>query len=200
VALRQTVARANEFATDAKPLIDELRPAAVQLTPALKATVVLAPELRDLLVNIGPLTSASKAGVPALERFLDDTVPWLKRLTPYLGSVVPVLDYINTYRREISAFFANSTASTQATQTNVTNTKLLHYLRISNPVNPEALTAYSKRMYSNRGNPYMAPGGYLNLLKGLSVFGRYLCTANAQPTTRPGPVARHARRSRCWAR
>jgi len=182
VALRHTVARASEFATDSKPLIDELRPAAVQLTPALQATVVLAPELRDLLVNVGPLTSASKAGVPALENFLDDTVPWLRRLTPYLGSVVPVLDYINSYRREIAAFFANSTASTQATQTNLAGNKLLHYLRISNPVNPESLTAYSKRMHSNRGNPYMAPGASAQLLQGLRVFGSWLCTSNPQPT------------------
>ena len=182
VALRHTVARASEFATDSKPLIDELRPAAVQLTPALQATVALAPELRDLLVNVGPLTSASKAGVPALENFLDDTVPWLRRLTPYLGSVVPVLDYINSYRREIAAFFANSTASTQATQTNLAGNKLLHYVRISNPVNPESLTAYSKRMHSNRGNPYMAPGASAQLLQGLRVFGSWLCTSNPQPT------------------
>ena len=104
--------------------------------------------------------------MPALERFLDSTVPWLTRLTPYLGSVVPVLNYINDYRGEIAAFFANVAASTQATQTDVTGTKLLHYLRISNPVNPEALTAYNKRLFSTRGNSYIRPGGYNDLLKG----------------------------------
>ena len=95
------------------------------------------------MVNLAPLTQASKAGVPAFEQFLDDTVPWLTRLKPYLGDIVPVVDYINTYRREIAAFFANSTATTQATSQNITQTKLLHYLRISNPVNPEVLTGLS---------------------------------------------------------
>jgi hypothetical protein len=181
VATRLTIDRVHRFATEAKPLIDELRPAAVQLSPTLQDTVVLAPELRSLLTNIGPLTAASKAGVPAFVSFLDASVPWLGRLKPYLGSFVPIFNYINTYRREIAAFFANGTASTQATGQNINQTALLHYLRISNPVNPETLSGYQNRLESNRGNPYMAPGGYAQLLNGLSVFGSYLCTANPQP-------------------
>ncbi len=51
--------------------------------------------------------------MPAFERFLDASVPWLARLKPYLGNFVPIFDYINSYRREIAAFFANSTATTQ---------------------------------------------------------------------------------------
>lgn len=182
VATRQTIDRVNRFATDTKPLIDELRPAAVKLTPALQGAVVLAPELRELMANLAPLTAASKAGVPAFERFLDDTVPWLARLKPYLGNVVPVIDYINTYRREIAAFFANSTAATQATLGAISGNAQLHYLRISNPVNPEVLTNYQKRLSSNRANPYLTPGGYTKLLQGLPVFGGYLCTTNPLPT------------------
>jgi phospholipid/cholesterol/gamma-HCH transport system substrate-binding protein len=185
VATRQTIDRVDQFAANTKPLIDELRPAAAKLTPALRASVVLAPELWDLMADIGPLVSASKAGVPAFEHFLDDTVPWLTRLRPYLGSVVPVVNYINTYRRELAAFFANSTATTQATSANITQTKQTHYLRISNPVNPEVLTSYQNRLSSNRGNPYMTPGGYGKLASGLSVFGSYLCTSNPQPSIGP---------------
>ena len=85
---------------------------------------MLAPELQTLLENLGPLTAASKAGVPAFEQFLDASVPWLTRLKPYLGNFVPIFNYINTYRREIAAFFANSTATTQATAQNITQTKL----------------------------------------------------------------------------
>jgi phospholipid/cholesterol/gamma-HCH transport system substrate-binding protein len=185
VATRLAIARVNQFAITAKPLIDELRPAAVQLSPALIDSAVVAPEIRDLLRNIGPLTAASRAGIPAFDRFLNDSVPWLRRLTPYLGSFVPIFNYINTYRRELAAFFANSAATTQATALNITQTKLLHYLRISNPINPEVVTSYQHRLESNRANPYMAPGGYNQLLNGLSVFGQYLCTNNAQPTIGP---------------
>jgi phospholipid/cholesterol/gamma-HCH transport system substrate-binding protein len=185
VATRLTIDRVHSFATVAKPLIDELRPAARQLSPTLEQTVTLAPELRTLLDNLAPLTQASKAGVPAFERFLDASVPWLARLKPYLGNFVPIFDYISSYRREIASFFANATATTEATSQNITQTKLLHYLRISNPVNPEALTGYSRRLGSNRGNPYMAPGGAQELRNGLSVFGSNLCTANPQPSIGP---------------
>ncbi len=185
VATRLTIDRIHRFAAEATPLINELRPAAVQLTPTLRKTVILAPELRTLLTNIAPLTAASKSGVPAFERFLDASVPWLARLKPYLGNFVPIFNYINSYRREIAAFFANTSATTEASAQNITQTRLLHYLRISSPVNPETLTGYPHRLVSNRGNPYMAPGAYLQLLQGLSVFARNLCTANPQPTLGP---------------
>ena len=153
--------------------------------PALESLVVLAPELKSLLVNIGPLTHASKAGVPALERFLDDSVPLLTGLTPYLGGLVPVIDYINTYRREVAAFFANSTAASEATLPANSGHGLLHYVRISNPINPETLTDYSHRLSSNRGNPYLVPNGAQQLLAGLPVFGGYLCTSNPPPAIGP---------------
>jgi len=185
VATKQTIDRVDRFAQTTKPLIDELRPAAGPLSAALEQTVTFAPELRELMTNLAPLTAASKAGVPAFEQFLKDSVPWLTRLKPYLGDIVPVIDYINTYRREIAAFFANSTATTQASGQNITQTKSLHYLRISNPVNPEVLTAYQHRLSSNRGNPYPAPGTSGQLLAGLRTFGGYLCTSTPQPAIGP---------------
>ncbi len=184
-ATRLTIRRLERFAGTTKPLIDELRPAATPLSQALIASVPLAPELRTLMVNLRPLTEASAAGVPALEQFLNESVPWLTRLTPYLGNLVPVINYINTYRRELAAFFANSAATTQAMSQNITQTTLLHYLRITNPVNPETLSGYQTRLESNRPGPYMAPGGYGELLTGLKVFGGYLCTRNPQPTIGP---------------
>jgi phospholipid/cholesterol/gamma-HCH transport system substrate-binding protein len=185
VATRATVDRITQFAQNTKPLVDELRPAAVQLAPTLQSLAALAPRLRDLMVNLAPLTHASQDGIPALERFLDDSVPLLNRITPYLGSVVPIVDYINAYRREIAAFFANGTASAEATQPGANGSTLLHYVRVSNPINPETLTDYSHRLSSNRGNPYLVPGGYYGLASGLPVFGSYLCTRNPPPAIGP---------------
>ncbi|HEY2440434.1 MAG TPA: MlaD family protein [Solirubrobacteraceae bacterium] len=178
---RSTINRLTTFSQTTKPLIDELRPAAVQLTPVLESTVTLAPILRNLMVDIAPLTQASKAGFPALSDFLNSSVPFLARLTPYLGGLVPVIDYINSYRGEIAGFFANSTATTEATLASAYGGNQ-HYVRISNPINPELLTPYPSRPSSNRSNPYMAPGGYNQLVRGLSVFGSYLCTSHPLPT------------------
>jgi len=185
VATRQTIDRVERFAVTTKPLVDELRPAAVQLSPALESLAVLAPQLKSLLVNVGPLTNASKAGVPALDQFLTASVPFLVRSKPYLGGVIPVVDYINTYRREIAAFFANGTASAQATLPGNVSHKPTHYVRVSSPLNPETLTNYSTRLESNRGNPYLVPSGYSSLTPQLPVFGSYLCTSNPQPTIGP---------------
>jgi phospholipid/cholesterol/gamma-HCH transport system substrate-binding protein len=185
VAQRLTIDRVKRFAITTKPLVDELRPAARQLSPTLKSLAVLAPQLKSLLVNEGPLTRASQAGVPALERFLDDSVPLLARAKPYLGGVVPVLDYIDTYRREIAAFFANGTAASGAEAPAFVSQKLLHYVRVSSPVNPETLTDYSHRISSNRGNPYLVPGGAASLVSALPVFGGYLCTSNPPPAIGP---------------
>ena len=182
---RATIDQVASFSRTTKPLVDELRPAAVALNPTLAQVAVLAPELKDLLISIGPLTSASKAGFPALEKFLDESVPFLTRLKPYLGGVVPVLDYINDYRREVAAFFANSSATTQGLLPATVGRGNKHYLRISSPINPELLTPYQARPYSNRSNPYLQPGGYNQLKNGLPVFGSYLCTANALPTPSP---------------
>jgi hypothetical protein len=99
--------------------------------------------------------------------------------------VVPVIDYLGAYRREVAAFFANGTASTQGTQPNLALTKVLHYARVSSPVNPEALTAYPGRPASNRSNPYLEPGGYAQLSQGLPVFGGQLCTTRKLPGISP---------------
>ena len=182
---RSTINRVAGFSVTTKPLIDELRPAAVQLNPALKSLVVLAPELRELMVRIGPLTRAAGPGFPAFERFLSESVPFFARLKPYLGGVVPVLDYINDYRREIAAFFANGTATTQGVLASSSGGGNLHYLRVSSPINPELLTPYQTRLSTNRSNPYLEPGGYDRLRTGLPVFGSYLCTSHPLPTLSP---------------
>jgi phospholipid/cholesterol/gamma-HCH transport system substrate-binding protein len=184
-AQRVTIERVKRFSQTTKPLIDELRPAAVQLSPALKSLAILAPQLRSLLVNEGPLTHASQAGIPALKQFLDRSVPLLVRAKPYLGGIVPVLDYINDYRREVAGFFANGTAAAEAVAPATVSHKLLHYVRVSSPVNPETLTGYSRRISTNRSNPYLVPGGASSLISGLPVFGNYLCTSNPPPSIGP---------------
>ena len=179
---RSTLDRLTVFSRNADPLINELKPAADQLSPALQQTVTLAPELRTLMINLAPLTAASKNGVPALTRFFNAITPFLQRAKPYLGGLIPIINYINTYRREVAGFFGNATATTQGQIINATATRTIHFLRLSNPINPEILTEYSGRLVSNRGAPYMAPGGYGQLTSGLSVFGSYLCTSRPQPT------------------
>ncbi len=184
---RSTTTRLSAFAADTDPLVTQLRPAARELSPTLIALQGLAPDLRGLFRDLDPLIDVSRAGLPALERTLDDTKPLLARLEPYLRNLQPVFSYLGLYKREIAAFFALDAAATQATEIPPGATRPLHYLRTTNPLNPENLAAYPRRLPSNRSNPYSDPGSYDQLARGLPVFGRYLCEI-AGPASFLGPV------------
>jgi phospholipid/cholesterol/gamma-HCH transport system substrate-binding protein len=184
---RATTARLTTFAADTNPLVTQLRPAARELSPTLISLKRLAPDLRGLFRDLDPLIKVSKRGLPALERTLDDTKPLLARLEPFLRNVQPILSYLGLYKREIAGFFANDAASTQVTDLPPGSSRPLHYLRTTNPLNPENLAAYPRRLPSNRSNPYTEPGGYKQLAGGLPVFGRYLCEATG-PASVLGPA------------
>ncbi len=181
---RATTERTTEFALDTDPLIDQLRPAARQISPTLIDLDRLAPDLRGLFTDLGPLVRVSRRGLPATERVLDNTRPILGRLDPFLRQLTPIVDYLGLYRREISAFFGNDSAATQYTDLGFEDpTASVHVLRTANPMNPEIMAAFPTRLSTNRSNPYTEPGAYdrLKSRQPLPVFGAYLCTSNPVP-------------------
>jgi virulence factor Mce-like protein len=190
---RQTIQTVKTFAGQANPLVDELKPAASQLSPALQAMAKLAPNLDTVMKGLGPLTSAAQTGVPALDSFLavdakagsGSAKSLFTSLTPFLGQLVPVFDYLGAYRRELAAFFANGAASTEGAAPAFSSNKRLNYLRFSSPLSPEELTVQAQRPYGNRSNAYEAPGGSAALTGSTNalgtapdVFGDYLCTSH----------------------
>jgi phospholipid/cholesterol/gamma-HCH transport system substrate-binding protein len=185
---RVTTQRVTQFARDTDPLIDQLRPAARELSPTLVDLGKLAPDLRGFFRDLDPLVRVSRRGLPATERVLDNTRPLLARLDPFLRQLTPIVDYLGLYRREIAGFFANDSAVTQATGPGQSVSAQLHYLRTQNPTNPENMAGYPGRISTNRSNPYIAPGGYEKLrTEGhLEVFGSHLCTTRPVPNE-PAP-------------
>jgi virulence factor Mce-like protein len=161
-----TLRRLAEFSTDTNPLVTQLRPAARELSPTLVDLGALAPDLKALFRELNPLIDASRAGFPAAERVLRDARPLLAQVEPAANQIVPILDWIGLYKRELTAFFANTVAVTQAK----TPGTAVHYLRTTNPFNPENLAVYPRRIGSNRPNAYMQPGGSNNLPRGLEVY------------------------------
>jgi phospholipid/cholesterol/gamma-HCH transport system substrate-binding protein len=183
---RETVERLTQFARDTDPLVTQLRPAARELSPTLEDLAELAPELEALFRDLGPLYDASVKGFPAAERVLQDLRPLLGQLDPALRQLNPVLEYLGLYKRELTAFFGNTVAATQATT--VTREGPLHYLRTQNPLNPENLAAYPNRLPTNRPNPYMQPGGYDQLRTGLPSYETRQCTGGPIPTLSDTPT------------
>ena len=183
---RQTIERLTEFARDTDPLVTQLRPAARELSPTLADLERLAPDLEALFVGLGPLITASADGFPAAERVLEDLRPLLGQLDPALRQLNPVIDALGFYKPELTAFIANSVAATQATS--VSDRGPLHYLRTTNPLNPENLAVYPNRLQTNRPNPYTLPGVFEQLRAGLPSFETRQCTGNSVPSISNAPT------------
>ena len=183
---RETIDRLTEFARDTDPLVTQLRPAARELSPTLQDLSDLAPELESLFRGLGPLITASAPGFPALEKVLQELPPLLGQLDPALRQVNPVLDALGFYKPELTAFLANTVAATQATS--VSEGGPLHYLRTTNPLNPENLAVYNTRLPTNRPNPYTLPGTFNQLRTGLPSFETRQCTGGNIPTINNTPT------------
>ncbi|MCW2989571.1 MAG: hypothetical protein JWM73_165, partial [Solirubrobacterales bacterium] len=159
-----TVRRLAQYAKKTNPLIDQLRPAARELSPTLVSLSALAPDAKALFRDLDKLTAASKEGLPATKSFLDQLHPLLPEFDPVLRQLNPILIYAGNYRPELAAFFANTVAATQATNIpRYAQGQRVHYLRTLNPINPENLSVYPTRIGSNRTNPYQMTHSSLSL-------------------------------------
>ena len=183
---RLTVDRLTNFARLTNPLVNQLRPAARELSPTLTDLGLLAPDLKALFRDIGPVIDASRAGLPATRKFLDELRPVLGEFDPTLTQLNPIVDFIGRYKRELNSFFANVTASTQATTTEVGVKGRVHYLRTTNPLNLENLAVYPRRISTNRPNPYQQPGAYADLANGLKVYEDRHCNNAPLPVFATG--------------
>lgn len=184
---RTSLRRLDRFADNANPLVTQLRPAARELSPTLHDLKRTAPDLKAFFRDLGPLISASKAGFPAASQLLRELKPLLQQLHPALQQVVPILAYIKPYKRELTAFFANTVAATQATA--AVAGRQVHYLRTTNPLNPELLAAYPRRIGSNRSNPYALPGAFDKLASGMESYETRQCGRGAPVVSRDVPPA-----------
>jgi len=176
---RITVRRLAEFAKDTDPLVTQLRPAARELSPTLQDLALIAPDLKGLLEELDPLTKASKKGFPAAQRVIRDLRPLLAQADPTATQLVPILDFLGLYKRELTAFFANTVASTQAK----TPGNQVHYLRTTNPLNAENLAVYPRRLGTNRPNAYARAGESDNISRNLEVFEDRHCGAGVPNIT-----------------
>ncbi len=182
---RITFERLTEFANETDPLITQLRPAARELSPTLEDLEDIAPDLQNLLEQLQPLIDASVKGFPAAEQTLVDLRPLLAQLDPATAQVTPAIDFISLHKRELTTFFANTASATQAKDPG----SPLHYLRTTNPFNPENLAVYPKRLASNRPNPYRLPGSFDELTRGLPVYEDRQCNPeNLIPTVTNVPL------------
>jgi virulence factor Mce-like protein len=179
--------RLEQYAVNTDPLMRDLRPVGTQLSNLFVNAGRLAPDFKGFFVGLNRLIPASVKGLPAQSRFLDQTRDVLAQLDPFLRNLNPFLRFLGQYRREITAMLANDTAVTQATDQ--IGEDRYHYLRLTSPVNPQALATYPRPQGWFRGNPYYKPGTYNQLRQGLPVFNGDRCGANPFPSVSTANLA-----------
>jgi virulence factor Mce-like protein len=169
------------------PLLKELIPVAQNLKPTAQALQQLSPPLKHLFVNLNPLITVSKAGLPATAEFLKglgcSPQPGLKcppnpatqTLLPALGGFLeqlnPILNWLGEHQQLTSDFISNGGTPMSAATTalggggvSCHGVPCSHYLRQVGLSGPESLAIYQNRDPNNRGNDYSPPlvGAYTN--------------------------------------
>jgi phospholipid/cholesterol/gamma-HCH transport system substrate-binding protein len=181
---RTTLTRLDEFAQDTDPLVQQLRPAAAELTPTLIDLGRLAPDLEAFFRGFRGTINAGRTGLPATRKLLDDDLrPLLARLDPYLADFNSIFEGVGLYKHEVAAFLGNVAAATNGIGSE--GPESFRHLRTEAPLGPETLAAYPRRLQVNRTNPYVAPDGYDNLATGLESFETRHCATGVDATLDP---------------
>lgn len=184
---RLTLNRLKAFAINTDPLMRQLVPAAEQLSPTLVAFANLAPEAKGFFEGLSRVIAVAPTGFPALRKlFRDDFPPLLRAVDPFLRNLNPLLTGLDLYKNEVTSFFANVTAATEA-RLPVLNAagENLHYLRAMGPLNPESVATYPKRLSTNRNSAYSPPLWAKDVVSGLPSFDTRQCSSGIVATLDP---------------
>jgi ABC-type transporter Mla subunit MlaD len=151
------------------------------------------------------LQPAATQMLPAFDRILGNLPALFDAFQPFLRNANPMVDHIGKSRREVTAFFANTAAASQARSLPDVIPgahAAVHYLRTSQGLTPESLTFYPRPLGSTRLNPYPKPGSLDELASGLSILGTGDCAgpeisppSDAAPSELAPLVAQFAFRS-----
>jgi virulence factor Mce-like protein len=162
--LRTTLTTLNGTLGLAKPDLAAIKSGAPLVRPALSELVSLSGPALSLLHQAPHLLALTNRALPAISKF---TVAFNGVLDPLLAAarqIVPIINYVQLYPREITAAFGNLAADLNASAPS--SSGLIHYLRAALTLNNEGLLGQTQRPSTNRHNPYITPGGLANIARG----------------------------------
>jgi phospholipid/cholesterol/gamma-HCH transport system substrate-binding protein len=162
--LRATLSTLNTTLGISKPTLAAIKGSAPLVRPALSEVVQLSAPALSLLRQAPSLVRLTLKALPSISRF---TVAFNGALGPLLTAVrqiVPVINYIELYPKDVLAAFANLPALLNASAP-ATN-GVTRYIRSSLSLNNEGLFGQAQRPSTNRHNPYPSPGELANITNG----------------------------------
>jgi virulence factor Mce-like protein len=163
-ALRTTLTTLNGTLGLAKPDLAAIKAGAPLVRPALSELVTLSGPALSLLHKAPHLIDLTNKALPAISRFAVSFNGVLKPILNAAEQIVPIINYIQLYPREITAAFANLPADLNGSAP--TSTGTFKYIRGALTLNNEGFMGQSERPSTNRHNPYIAPGELANIAKG----------------------------------
>ena len=162
--LRTTLTTLNVTLGISKPTLAVIKGSAPLVRPALSEVVQLSQPALSLLRQAPSLVNLTIKALPWITRF---TVAFNTTLQPLLSAarqVVPVINFIELFPKDVLAGFANLAADINArAPASNGNTE---YIRSALTLNNEGLFGQPSRPSTNRHNPYVSPGGLANVASG----------------------------------
>lgn len=150
---------------DLRSAVDSLRPTTPLLVPALASLDRNAPSFRAIFRELSPTISSGMKGLPALSRVLRAAQPAMKPTYDASREFIPVVELAAVTRNEIVGALSN--------MANMTNGRIIApggvvkgYVNGFLTAWNEIIGGWTKKLPTNRSNPYMEPGGLRNIATG----------------------------------
>ncbi len=180
--LRTTLGTLNTTLGITEPSLRALRPVAPLITPALRYVIRLGRPAQALLRLAPSLIVAANQALPSIQRFTAAFHPGVDALLPAAREIIPVVNFVAVYRRELVAAMANLAADMQARGPADNSTGTASYLRQVVTLGRESVFGQSVREPTVRSNTYFSPGELANIATG------GLLAANCDHTGNPSEV------------
>ncbi len=177
----------EDFADRNEAQLVALTPAFEELSKTAVALKALAPDLRRLVTDLGPLQEAGVRGLPAGSEVIEGLGEFTRALPSPLAQLNPFLAYVSAFRRDLMAFAVNVTASSQAGVNLGDTRQYARYLRTIPMLGTEQLARYPHRLASNRTNPYPLPDTTFSLDRPIPSIETRQCTGRLWPEVLDGP-------------
>jgi len=175
---RATLSRLERFSIHAKPLIDDLGPAAHDLKPTLADLRRASPDLETAFGSLPSLVAASRNGLPAFSRVLRGLTPVLAATGPFLSELNPILEWLQLKQWTVADFIATPGHAIEGRATTTNPQGQGHVLPQLIVTGSQTLVTPT-RSSDNRGNTYLAPDAldYARYKQGFNVYPNWDCSA-----------------------
>jgi len=184
-----TLARAERFSRNARPLVRDLRPVANELRPTVRAVRRFAPPLKRFFVRFNDQIRVSRRSLPALRQVLDETGPLFRSLGPFLGELNPIFQWLEVHQLLTSDFLSYSPGGIADTVSAPGPGEVGHYLRQLGMTGVESLAIHQNRLSSNRGNAYLPPVFTGREVAERQILPNWDCdNAGGEVSAQPGPA------------